>query len=148
MNQHVYFVPQAFGPVVEAPLLVNPTPFSARYDLDRAAGMISRDDHPLRGQSVIGKILLSPRVQGGVAAAWALLTMAKRGVGVAALVFGELNPVMVQGAVTAGVSIGAGIDPGIFDELATGTVVRFDPSSRTLSTRSRSSGGDAEATWP
>lgn len=133
MKTHVFRVPQAFGPVVEAPILVNPRPFSARYDLDRMSGAISRADHPLRGQLVAGRILLSPKVQGGVAAAWALLTMASRGVGLAALIFGELNPVMVQGAVTAGVPIGAGIDPGAFDELVTGTLMRFDPREGTLS---------------
>jgi len=133
MNQRVFRIPQACGPVVEAPVLVNPRPFSARYDLDRLSGTISRADHPLRGQPVAGRILLSPKVQGGVAAAWALLTMANRGVGFAGLVFGELNPVMVQGAVTAGVPIGAGIDPCAFGELATGTLMRFDPGEGTLS---------------
>jgi predicted aconitase with swiveling domain len=133
MSQRVFRVPQAFGPVVVAPVLVNPRPFSARYDLDRVSGLISRTDHPLRGQPVAGRILLSPLVQGGVAAALALLTMANSGVGFAALVFGELNPVMVQGAVTAGVPIGAGIDPRAFDELVTGTLVRFDPGRGTLS---------------
>lgn len=132
MNPHVFTVPQAFGSVVEAPLLVNPMPFSARYDLDRTTGVISRADHPLAGQSVAAKVLLSPRVQGGVAAAWALLPMARRGVGVAALIFGELNPVMVQGAVTAGVPIGSGIEQRAFDELSTDTLVRFDPENRTL----------------
>ena len=133
MSQRVFRVPQAFGPVVVAPVLVNPRPFSARYDLDRASGLISRAGHPLRGHSVAGQILLSPQVQGGVAAAWALLTMADCGVGFAALVFGELNPVMVQGAVTAGVPIGAGIDPRAFDELVTGTLACFDPGRGTLS---------------
>lgn len=133
MNQHVYPVAQAFGPVVQAPVLLNPRPFSARYDLDRVSGTISRADHPLQGQSVAGKILLSSRVQGGVAAAWALLTMASRGVGFAALLFGELNPVMVQGAVTAKVPIGAGIDPAVFEHLHTGALVRFDPGHGTLS---------------
>lgn len=132
MNQHSYSVPHAFGSVVVAPLLVNPVPFSARYDLDRSAGVISRADHPLQGEAVTGKILLSPGVQGGVATAWALLAMADRGVGFAALLFGELNPVMVQGAVVAGVPIGAGIAQRVFDDLVTGTMVRFDPAARVL----------------
>lgn len=132
MSERVYHVQQAFGPVVEAPVLVSAAPFSARYDLDRNAGLISRTDHPLRGESIVGRVFLSPRVQGGVAAAWSLFDMASRGVGFAAVLFGELNPVMVQGAVTANVPIGAGVDPRAFDELASGCVVRFDPPQRTL----------------
>lgn len=132
MNPRRYPVRQAFGRAVEAPLLVSRTPFSARYDLDRSTGVISRTGHPLRGQCITGKVFLSPRVQGGVAAAWALLAMAERGVGFAAVLFGELNPVMVQGAVTARVPIGAGVDQRAFDELATGDLVRFDPTEGTL----------------
>lgn len=126
----VYCCARAIGCCVEAPVLVSPVPFSARYDLDRKSGVISRDGHPLQGQSIIGRILLTAGVRGGVAAGWALPDMQERGVGFAGLIFGVTNPVMVQGAVTAGLPIATGIDPAIFTEVVTGDVVRFDPESR------------------
>lgn len=129
MSGAVYACARATGAVVEAPVLLCPVTFSARYDLDRTSGVITRNGHPLQGESIAGHILLAPGVQGGVAAGWALPDMQSRGVGFAGLIFGVTNPVMVQGAVTAGLPIAAGIDPAIFAELVTGDVVRLDPTA-------------------
>lgn len=132
MTGRVCSLTSATGSVVEAPLLVSTRPFSARYDLDRRTGVISRADHPLRGESVVGTIFVAPGVQGGVAAGWALLAMRGLGVGLAGLVLGDVNPVMVQGAVTAGLPIAAGLTPEDFAALRSGSVARLDPSTRTL----------------
>lgn len=122
-------VTRAVGKTVEGEALVSPVPFSARYDLDRVNGIISRVGHPLQGESIRGKIFLAPGVQGGVAAGWALLAMESRGVGFAGLVFGDTNPVMVQGAVTAGIPIASGIDLDSFALIKTGDYVCLDPST-------------------
>lgn len=132
-----YTIPQATGGCVEAPVLVTSEPFSARYDLNRVSGVFSREGHPLKGIPVAGKILVSPGVQGGVAAGWALPSMARNGVGFAGLLFGVTNPVMVQGAVTAGIPIGAGISTELLEELRTGDVIRFDADNHTVTIVSR-----------
>ncbi len=131
-NSYTYFVKQAAGEVVEAAVIVSTRPFSARYDLDRKSGIFSREGHPLKGQSIVGKILVAPSVQGGVAAGWALPSMAQLGVGFAGLLFGSVNPVMVQGALAAGIPIGAELPDDFFAAIKTGDVVRFDPASRTV----------------
>jgi predicted aconitase with swiveling domain len=118
---------QGVGRAVEAPVLASPTSFSARYDLDRETGTISRLGHPLNGESVVNKILLCRDVQGGVATGWALMAMRARGVGLAGLVFGKVNPVMVQGAVAAGIPILAGVEDAIFDAIKSGDRIRLDP---------------------
>lgn len=129
-SQTVFAVQRSLGQVVEAPALVNQVTFSARYDLDRETGIISRLDHPLRGISVAGTILICPGVQGGVAAGWTFLKMNALGVGFSGLVFGKVNPVMVQGAQAAGIPIAAGVDPEIFEAVQTGAIVRLDPRQR------------------
>lgn len=111
-------------------MVVSPVPFSARYDLDRDTGVIMRLDHPLRGLSIAGKILIAPATQGGVAAGWALLAMRRRGVGIAGLVLGRANPVMVQGAITAGIPILVGVEDEIFTAIHTGDRVLLDPAAR------------------
>ena len=128
-RQTVFTVTGATGDDVEAEVLVSPVPFSARYDLDRETGVISRNDHPLKGSSVAGRILVAPGVQGGVAAGWAFLSMRGLGVGPSGLVFGAVNPVMVQGAVTAGIPIVAGVDPTFFDTISSGDRIRIAPQS-------------------
>lgn len=123
---------KAIGPKVRARALVSTVPFSARYDLDRVNGVISRVDHPLQGSSITDQIYIAPGVQGGVAGGWALLAMAKREVGFAGLVLGDTNPVMVQGSVTAGIPIAAGFSPELLSTVRTGDLVELDPESRTI----------------
>ena len=123
---------QGIGEAIEAPALVSTYTFSPRYDLDRVKGTFSRAGHPLEGESIAGKILVCPGVQGGVAGGWAFLAMQGRGVGFAGLIFGEVNPVMVQGAAAAGVPIVAGVDQEIFAALQNHQRIRLDPVARRI----------------
>jgi predicted aconitase with swiveling domain len=124
-----FAVKRAVGPVAEAEALVCSKPFSPRYDIDREAGTFSRPGHPLEGVSFAGKILFFPGVQGGVMGGWVFLELCSRGRGPAALVFGRTNPVMVQGAIMAGLPILDGIDPAALDSIQNGDVVRVDPAN-------------------
>jgi predicted aconitase with swiveling domain len=129
---NTFTVQQATGSVVKAPVLVDAVPFSPRYDLDRVDGRFSRAGHPLYGRSLSGRILVCPAVQGGVAGGWAFLAMRGLGVGPTGLVFGNTNPVMVQGAVTADIPIMAGIDAAFFERISDGDIVRIDPAAKTV----------------
>src|SRR5260370_36527098 len=63
---------QSMGRTVLGRALVAQDGFSARYDLDRLAGIFSRPSHKLAGQSYVGKILILHTAKGGVASAWML----------------------------------------------------------------------------
>src|SRR5438552_12713799 len=86
------------GPAVTGIALVARDNFSARYDLDRKAGVFSRPSHALAGQSYVGKILVLDTAKGGVATAWMLHEMKARGIVPLALVFNRVNPILAQGA--------------------------------------------------
>lgn len=129
---HRFELQQATGPRVVAEVLVSTIPFSARYDLDRKLGIISREGHPLQGQSIRGRILVAPGVQGGVAAGWAFPAMAHRGVCFGGMVLGDINPVMVQGAVTAGMPIAVGFSAKLLDILKTGKRICLEPATCSL----------------
>ena len=64
------------GPDVAGSALVASDNFSARYDLDRKAGVFSRPSHALYGESYVGKILILNAAKGGVATSWMLYNMA------------------------------------------------------------------------
>ena len=68
----------AIGKPVRGTALVASDGFSARYDLDRDAGVFSRPAHKLAGQSYVGKVLVLDTAKGGVASAWMLHEMASR----------------------------------------------------------------------
>lgn len=122
-----FAVTRGVGPTIEAEALVSPVHFSPRYDLDRTAGTFSRAGHPLEGQSIAGKILFLPSPQGGVAGGWVFFELKSRALAPAGLVFGRINPVMVQGAVLAGIPILDGLAPEAFAQIASGDLVRVDP---------------------
>jgi uncharacterized protein len=123
---------RAFGATVEGIALVSTEGFSPRYDLDRTTGIITKIGHALEGRSLKDCILVTPTAKGGVAAGWAFLDMKAKGFAPRALVFGRTNPVMVQGAVFAGITITEGWQPDALKALRTGDLVRVDANARTL----------------
>lgn len=126
-TQTVFAVKRASGPLVEAEALVSSKPFSPRYDINQETGTFSRPGHPLEGRSFAGKILFFPGVQGGVMGGWVFFELKSRDLAPAALVFERTNPVMVQGAILAGIPILDGIDPSALQVVKNGTRVRVDP---------------------
>lgn len=89
------------GPDVSGEALVTDDNFSARYDLDRIAGIFSRPQHKLAGQSYVDKIMVFNTAKGGVASAWMLHEMASREIAPKAILFNSVNPILAQGAALA-----------------------------------------------
>jgi predicted aconitase with swiveling domain len=125
-------VKRAFGAVVEGEALVSTEGFSPRYDLDRWSGLISRPGHALEGHNIRDKILITPSAKGGIAAGWAFYDIQHKGIAPKAFVFGVTNPVMVQGAVFAGITITEGWSENPYEHIRTGDIVRIDPGKKTL----------------
>ena len=123
---------RAFGAPVEGIALISREGFSPRYDLDRWTGLISRPGHALEGHNLKDKILITPSAKGGIAAGWAFYDIKNKGIAPKAFVFGVTNPVMVQGAVFAGITITEGWSPDPYDLIETGDIVRIDPIRKTL----------------
>ncbi|MDB5810535.1 MAG: hypothetical protein JWN94_2657 [Betaproteobacteria bacterium] len=123
---------RAFGAVVEGEALVSREGFSPRYDLDRWTGLISRPGHALEGHNLKDKILITPSAKGGIAAGWAFYDIKHKGIAPKAFVFGVTNPVMVQGAVFAGITITEGWARDPYVWIHTGDIVRVDPLKKTL----------------
>jgi predicted aconitase with swiveling domain len=127
---------RAWGPTVEGEALVMREGFSPRYDLDRWTGVISRIGHSAEGQSIKDRILIIPTVKGGVAAGWAFFDLLHKGIAPLGLVFGKLNPVMVQGAVLAKMPIAEGCSAAM-SEVRSGDRLRFTPSLKRIEVLAR-----------
>lgn len=125
-------VERAAGAVVEGEALVSTEGFSPRYDLDRWSGEISRPGHAIEGENIKDKILFFPTAKGGIAAGWAFYDLSTKEIAPKAFVFGRTNPVMVQGAVFAGVTITEGWSRDPSDLIKTGDLVRVDPKSKKI----------------
>ena len=123
---------RATGSIVEGEALVSAEGFSPRYDLDRSSGEISRPGHAIAGENIAGKILFFPTAKGGIAAGWAFYDLASKAIAPKAIVFGKTNPVMVQGAVFAGITITEGWSENPTEVFRTGDTVRVDPLRKTV----------------
>jgi predicted aconitase with swiveling domain len=115
------------GRKVRGVALVASDGFSARYDLDRVAGVFSRPDHALAGRSYVDRVLVLNAAKGGVATAWMLHEMTARGVAPLALVLNAVNPIMVQGAALAGFTMVSGFAADITRAIRDGALVEVDP---------------------
>ncbi len=136
-RQQTIEVERAAGPVVEGEAVVSAEGFSPRYDLDRWTGEISRPGHAIEGENIKDKVLFFPTAKGGIAAGWAFYDLKTKGIAPKAIVFGVTNPVMVQGAVLAGVPITEGWSEDPRTVLKTGDWVRVDPGRKVVELLSR-----------
>ena len=114
------------GKSVRGQALVANDGFSARYDLERVAGVFSRPEHKLVGRSYVGMVLILDRAKGGVATAWMLHEMASRSIVPAALVFNTVNPIMVQGAAFGDITMMSGFAVDITKAVPDGAMVELD----------------------
>lgn len=127
------------GPAVEGIALVADDNFSARYDLDRKAGVFSRPAHRLHGESYVDRILVLQTAKGGVASAWMLRDMVERGITPKALVFNTVNPILAQGATFGNLTLVDRFeDSDVTTLIRTGDSVRVEPETGTVTILSRS----------
>jgi uncharacterized protein len=132
MNGKVFRARHAMGKSVRGTALVASDGFSARYDLNRIAGIFSRPAHKLVGQSYVGKILVLETAKGGVASAWMLHEMQSRGMAPLAFVFNSVNPILAQGAALANLPMLSGFDEDITRAIANGAELEIDPAARVV----------------
>ena len=122
----------AMGPKVSGEALVAKDGFSARYDLDRIAGIFSRPAHKLAGQSYVGKVLVLDTAKGGVASAWMLAEMRSRDKVPLAIVFNTVNPILAQGTALGDITMLSGFDEDITAAIPHGATVEIDPTRKTI----------------
>ena len=132
MSGRVFVARHAMGEKLSGTALVAKDGFSARYDLDRIAGVFSRPAHKLAGQSYVGRVLVLDTAKGGVASAWMLHEMRSRDKVPLAFVFNSVNPILVQGAAFGGITMLAGFDEDLPALVPNGASVEIDPAGKTL----------------
>lgn len=132
MNGKVLKARHAMGGKVRGEAMVASDGFSARYDLDRIAGVFSRPAHKLAGRSYVGRILVLDTAKGGVASAWMLHEMQSRAKAPLAIVFNTVNPILAQGAALGDITMLAGFDEDVTAAVPDGATVEIDPQAGTL----------------
>ena len=106
--------------------LVSRRPLSFLGGIDPETGTIIERDHDLKGQTVKGRILCFPHGHGSTVGSYVLYSLVKRGVGPKAIVNVTADPVVVVGAVIAGVPMVDKID---LEQIRSGYSVEVDGDS-------------------
>jgi len=111
--------------VGSGPLLVSPAPISFLSGVDPETGTIVETGHPLRGESVAGKVLAFPYGKGSTVGSYVLYALSRNGHAPAAIVNTEAEPIIATGAIIGEIPM---IDrPGIpISRLKTGITVTVD----------------------
>jgi len=84
-------------------VLFSPVPISFFGGVDLDHGVISEPGHPLCGQSIVGRVLVFPHGKGSTVGSYALLRLARRAIGPAAIVNRSCETIVAVGAIIAGI---------------------------------------------
>lgn len=88
--------------------------------IDPATGIVTQPVHPLRGQSVAGRVLVFPNGSGSSSGSYRLLHLSEEGTAPAAIVNGQANAVVTAGAVLAGIPLVHRLSPDPMRAIKTG----------------------------
>ena len=79
--------------------LVSPEPIGFLGGVDPETGVVIEPGHPLEGESVAGRVLVFPTGKGSTVGSYTLYRLARNGVGPAAIVNAESEPIVAVGAI-------------------------------------------------
>jgi predicted aconitase with swiveling domain len=112
------------------PALVSPAPLSFLGDVDIRTGTVVNQVHPLRGQSLAGRVLVIPHSVGSAGAWRFLYQLFVHGRHPVAILSVSLpDPSLVQGAILAKLPILCEPDVDLFSAVHTDDLVRVDATT-------------------
>ena len=93
------------GGTGRGPILVSAEPISFLGGVDPDSGMVTEKGHPLSGKGITGKILAFPHGKGSTVGSYVLYALARNGKAPAGMVNAEAEPIIVVGAIIAGIPL-------------------------------------------
>jgi predicted aconitase with swiveling domain len=98
------------GGVASGEALVSPAPIGFLGGVDPDTGIILDPEHPLRGQSIAGKILVFPHGKGSTVGSYTILRLKKAGVAPLAMINAHSEAITAVGAIIADIPMVDEID--------------------------------------
>lgn len=89
--------------IVEGEVLLTKEPISFYGGVDMKTGKIIEKTHELEGKSISGKILVFPHGKGSTVGSYVIYGLKKYGKAPLALVVEEAEPIIISGAILAGI---------------------------------------------
>ena len=109
--------------------LVSPAPIGFLGGVDPDTGIIIEPNHPLRGESVAGRVLVFPTGKGSTVGSYTILRLAKAGKAPAAMINRESEAIVAVGAIIGDIPM---VDQVDVDLISSGDRLRVDAGVVTL----------------
>ena len=103
--------------------LVTSEPISFLGGVDPDTGMVLDPNHPLRGQSIAGKVLVFPHGKGSTVGSYTILRLARAGVAPVAMINAASEAIIAVGAIIAEIPM---VDQIEIDLIHTGDWVKVE----------------------
>ena len=117
------------GGRAEGEALVSSVPIGFLGGVDPETGVVIEADHPLKAESMAGRVLVFPTGKGSTVGSYTLYRMARNGVAPAAMINAEADPVVAVGAIISEIPMVDQVDISL---LHTGDWVRVDDGKVTI----------------
>jgi predicted aconitase with swiveling domain len=124
------------GTVASGSALVSAVDLSLSL-IEPETGIVTQPGHPLRGQSVAGRVLVFPNGSGSSSGSYRLLHLSERGMAPVAIVNDQANAVVVAGAVLASIALVHRL-PMPVHTIRNGAFVVVDPEHGLIAVREES----------
>jgi len=103
--------------------LVSPEPIGFLGGVDPETGLVIEKGHPLEGQSVAGQVLVFPTGKGSTVGSYTLYRLTKKGLGPAAIINAQSEPIVAVGAIISDIPM---VDQVDIEQIATGDQVSIE----------------------
>ncbi len=104
-------------------VLKSDQPISFFGAVDQHTGIIKEPSHPLKGQSIAGKILVFPHAKGSTVGSYILYALKKNNVAPAGMILEQCETIVAVGAIMSEIPT---VDQVAIDQFQTGDVVWID----------------------
>jgi len=104
-------------------VLKSDQPISFFGAVDKQTGIIKEPNHPLKGQSIAGKILVFPHAKGSTVGSYILYALKKNNVAPAGMILEQCETIVAVGAIISEIPT---VDQVAIDQFQTGDVVWID----------------------
>lgn len=113
-------------------VLITDAPLSFLSGVDPESGVIIEEGHPLKGESIAGRVFAFPQGKGSTVGSYVIYALARNGKAPAAIINAEAEPIIATGAIIAKIPMVDRLDPPL-PPLKNGTAVTVDADAGTVS---------------
>lgn len=114
-------------------LLVSSVPISFLSGVDPKSGVIIEEGHPLKGESIAGTVFAFPFGKGSTVGSYVMYALKQNGKAPAAIINEEAEPIIVTGAIIAGIPMVDRLQETGLSDLPAGASVTVDGEAGTVS---------------